>query len=110
MGMLGRYIDGLTEEQKDKVIQAQEWRTGSMGVAQGPRCLMGHAKGIYEDVQGDPFYGIRLGVTFDSACRRFGQQRIVRACKLRASKPQFILPTAQQSSKLNPSHHFVSGD
>jgi hypothetical protein len=41
---MGRYIDGLPAEARDRLIQAQDWCVGSVREADGSRCLVGHAE------------------------------------------------------------------
>jgi hypothetical protein len=44
MGLMGRYIDGLPVEARDRLIQAQEWCLASVVEPDGSRCLVGHAE------------------------------------------------------------------
>jgi hypothetical protein len=44
MGLLGRYIDTLPAEARDRLIQAQDWCVASVAQADGGRCLVGHAE------------------------------------------------------------------
>lgn len=87
--MIGQWIDGLTDEQKDRIVRATEWRPHKLGSPGEPRCLTGHAFDItITDVaRGHPDAGesLAIGVSFDDLVHRFGIDRIVRACKLRAA-------------------------
>lgn len=111
MGMLGRYIDGLTDEQKDRIIQAQEWAAAQNKAFGGrnPRCLVEQAQGFVGCAVNNTDYFI-YGMRFDMACGRFGIKRIVRACKLRAAKFNFILPNQQRQVKLQYTPTNIAGD
>lgn len=99
MGMMGRYIDGLTAEQKDRIIEAQSWGTGPMGP-----CIMAHAYRLYEPPRRQHYIEsysplrrfareaglIYVGVQHDSLFGRF-KQRYVNAIKKRAGKPQVVI-------------------
>jgi len=105
MGICGRYIDAHEAMRKDRVIEAQGWITGGFYDSYGNRCLVGHAEawsgeqrlnGLRSDdvcgPNGDLLRGEmnRRGYyvfeQFDRLCARFGKDRIVRACKMRAAK------------------------
>lgn len=89
MGAMGRYIAGLTNEQRDRLITAQRWGHCGAGVT-WPRplpgnswpsdgdCLTGHATGRVQ-YGGAQFY-------YDKACCLHGMDRVVRAIKLRAAR------------------------
>ena len=101
MGLLGRYIDSLTAEEKDKIIVGQKWCQNTLTTTNGSHCLMGHVDAQHYPMRrGDALYGVRLGVKFDRTVDRFGMGRTVRACKLRAGKPQPVLREAPQQSIL----------
>lgn len=53
MGRMGRYIDALPADARDRVIQAQDWCVASVRRADGARCLVGHAED-WEDLDVDP--------------------------------------------------------
>lgn len=44
MGLMGRYIDALPAEARDRIIQAQDWCVAAVGGGGGGRCLVGHAE------------------------------------------------------------------
>ena len=44
MGLMGRYIDGLPADARDRLIQAQDWCVASVRGPDGARCLVGHAE------------------------------------------------------------------
>lgn len=44
MGLMGRYIDALPAEGRDRVIQAQDWCVATVSGPDGGRCLVGHAE------------------------------------------------------------------
>lgn len=102
MGKVANYIDGLSEVEKDRIVRAQKWRPGSYLHSDGTRCLVGHAadakphpkylvlstkanglKAINAEVEHE---NMMVELRFDYLVRRFGLQRIVRACKLRAAR------------------------
>lgn len=105
MGLMARFIDRLSAEQKDNIIQAQGWgwagrerliNEETYSAMAGKLCLMDNACGAVGSwMEEDP---ITVQITnslrkpealaFDNACHRFGMQRVVRACKMRAAKPQ----------------------
>lgn len=44
MGLMGRYIDGLPSDARDRLIQAQDWCVATVRGPDGARCLVGHAE------------------------------------------------------------------
>lgn len=113
MGCMGRFIDGLSADQRDSIIQAQSWGWASMNDEEqyaamlGRLCLMDHACGVSSWMEWDTEKimeqdSIRKppAQAFDVACQRFGMQRVVRACKLRAGKPQPVLMASPQQQIL----------
>lgn len=88
MGKLGRWIDGLSDEQKDRVVRTQSWFWqfhDNPGYHRGKYCIAGAAFDL------DDTYLARrrhkaAAVQYDRLCRRFPGDRIVRACKQRAVK------------------------
>jgi hypothetical protein len=44
MGLMGRYIDALPAEARDRLIQAQDWCVAGVRMPGGARCLVGHAE------------------------------------------------------------------
>lgn len=117
MGMLGRFIDGLTPQQKDRVIEAQTfwwlYKANREGLTadQGCGCLIDTAlarrNAFVEYGEERVHYGAShrrfLSIEFDRLIRRFGPERIIRACKMRAAKPQFILPAVSRRTILQSS-------
>jgi hypothetical protein len=105
MGIVGRYIDRLTDEQRDRIIVAQDWCSKHFMDGDN-RCLVGHAinvRGVNDvrnlDVETYTDKLFRRGVVFapgrfDHLCARFGIARIVRACKARAARNNAITLTA----------------
>ncbi len=91
MGIVGRYIDALSDEQRDNVIEADGFGYGQMWDDEGRGCLVA----VAEVVVGAPIAmpiaqrfcneGQLVGCTFDNLCYRFGKARIVAACKARAA-------------------------
>lgn len=101
MGIVGDYLDRLPDELRDRVIRAQGWRTNVfVDRGSGERCLIGHAEGDdagREWIEGTnalhelPFFSrMGIGFQFDKLCERFGKDRVVRAVKARAAKPNRV--------------------
>lgn len=44
MGILGAYLDGLSDGARDRVIEAQDWCIAAVTGAGDARCLVGHAE------------------------------------------------------------------
>jgi hypothetical protein len=44
MGLIGRYIDALPGDARDRVITAQDWCVAGVLGPNGSRCLIGHAE------------------------------------------------------------------
>jgi len=102
MGMLGRYIDALPDQARDRIIEAQRWGMGALVDAHGNRCLIGHAEdwryagSLFRNSAGDASLQrwrvenlgstshLEIGKRFDMLCHRFGQLRAVRLAKMRA--------------------------
>lgn len=108
--MLGRYIDMLPPEAKDRIIENQSWCRASFVSDDGARCLVAAAEwwellpdgqlvvrdGEVQEIRGRfeasyrPGGESRLWRTidrqFDLLTRRFGMERIVRAIKQRAAR------------------------
>ena len=112
MGMLGKAIDSLPSHQKDRVIEAQEWTRGGFVARNDAKCLVGHAENwsygysvtmpgmwvlLAEEYDSTP---PGMSTAFDRLTARFGMDRIVRAIKLRAGKPQPVLREVPQQNKL----------
>ncbi len=101
--MLGKWIDSLSDAQRDNVVTAMGWGYGiriyfrgrrrsvsecsdlyhheSYAAHLGRRCLVDNAfdrDGAWEHVHVD------IPTQFDLLCNRFGMERVVRAIKARA--------------------------
>lgn len=105
MGIVGRYIDMLSDNQRDRVIEAKDW-TPAFVDDDDPtcRCLVGHAEDYDEKYHfpRDPMllpdgtaarrtrntYGNQeeVFIRVPSLFIRFGKDRIVAACKARAAE------------------------
>lgn len=47
MGLIGEYIDGLSEEARSRIVRAQNWMPGALDEPDGSgRCLLGHAADV----------------------------------------------------------------
>ena len=95
--MVGLYIDRLSDEQRDRIIEAKEWTWQFVEVGNPScRCLVGHAEDYEIFTCDDGYRGSRsrdpIRFTSDAFQRvprlfnRFGQDRIVALCKARAAK------------------------
>ena len=107
MGVVGNYLDALSDKQRDRVIEAKDW-TWAFLDSDDPscRCLVGHAEDYAENA-GTPVardrallpdgewaclekskYGRNLPVynQVPLLFERFGKDRIVALCKARAAK------------------------
>ena len=87
--MVGRYIDALSDEQRDRIIEAREMIIGDYGDEDGdggPGCLVGTAEGAEDQPVADALGYFRVEFAFDDLADRFGKDRIVRLCKARAAK------------------------
>ncbi len=92
MGLEGRYIDALSDEQRDNVIEAEDFGYGQLWDYEGRGCLVAVAENLAKTGDsvvapkfrcGAPTYGV--GHQFDRLIKRFGKDRIVRLCKERAA-------------------------
>lgn len=118
---MGRYIDSLNDEQRDRLIRGEFNDGTSWGhMAKGCGCLVGNAEGMVEldfdsdeylrvsdiayrelnksfqkardmhkeavDVFDVPWCVAVASVRYPQAVKRFGQERVVRAVKMRAAK------------------------
>ena len=102
--MLGLYLDALSDEQRDRVIECEDFGFGQNWDGQGRGCLVAvaelgereHTK-VYLKfyVQGEA----SVGVQFDDLIARFGKARVVAACKARAARGNNITREAQQAEK-----------
>ena len=90
---VGRWIDALPPGAKDRIIVAQNWNyAGHHGgyESDGPGlCLVDHALGddTWLDHNG-------VATRFDRLCQRFGAERVIRACKMRAARGNEVLVPA----------------
>lgn len=84
--MIGRYIDGLTDEERDRIIKAQDW-TYRQWDDGDKKCLVGQV--IDHRVVGHALVSdLELSVArrFDKLVRDWGMTATVRLCKMRAAK------------------------
>jgi hypothetical protein len=89
--VIGLYIDSLTDEQRDRIIEAQKWSEWALhDLKTSERCLVGHAEqeSRYKDTT-IPWVPYR----FTELCIRFGKDRAVALCKARAAKNNRVAPT-----------------
>ena len=93
--MLGLYLDALSDEQRDRIIEAKDLYAGLSFVvtyANGDKCgcLVGVAEMNYdmsaEAPINDSMYGGKPCGRFPRLIERFGKTRIVAACKARAAR------------------------
>lgn len=102
MGVIGRYIDAISDVQRDRIVEAQGWCWEFTNFDDPAcHCLVGHAEAC-DDV-GQPteraidargremmmmrsFSGEPVFLRFMTLRRRFRMDRIVRLCKTRAAK------------------------
>jgi hypothetical protein len=107
---MGQYIDGLTDEQKDRLVTAEHFNDGWDWWSSGCGCLKGTAEKmdsvatwgplnadvlrIHNAHDGDvPFSVAPSWLRYPMAVERFGKARVVRAIKLRAGA---AVPTEQR--------------
>ncbi len=95
--MVGKYIDALSDEQRDRIIEAEDFFTGPCYFSvDGCGCLVGvaemrdemGARPIDDSIRGRLHGGITMRPSwyFPVLCDRFGKDRIVALCKARAAK------------------------
>lgn len=127
MGIVGRWIDSLSDEERDRIVEAQDAGFGSQrGTA---RCIVemagyragAHMAGRIHDVEklrayaarmsaklgypppiGLPFARQSVEAHFDLLCIRFGLARIVRLCKLRAGHVPEIPQPSGRAERTGP--------
>ena len=99
MGLVGKYLDALSDEQRDRVIEAGDFNDGNKYFDDdGCACLVGVAerdsfsaggrwlRSPPVDLKvGENYFG-NAGDNFPSLIMRFGKARIVAACKARAAR------------------------
>lgn len=115
MGAMGRYIDSLDDEKRDRLIKAQQWVAWVRRDGMGGGCLVGHAEddaanrfhktfkdgSIVSPETATPLIAAarKMNYTafkmmrrklpwasFNLATERFGIERVVRAIKQRAAR------------------------
>ena len=96
MGLVARYIDAISDEQRDRVIEAKDISDGPFFFNDQPDgtycgCLVGVAEMEHARMEAPIDRGMYTGSWYPSdffprLCRRFGKARIVAACKARAAK------------------------
>lgn len=82
--MIGRWLDGLGDVERDRVIEAQGWLGGDYYAVDNV-CLVAHAYGLsscLEALTREP----RVANRFDGLMERFGEDRVVKAIKARAAR------------------------
>ncbi len=101
MGIVGMYIDALSDEQRDRIIEAKDFYDGDEDYFDPEDsvcgCLVGVAEMVNEDgdcpIDDEIFLRLNHRLInpwpsqqFPSLCDRFGKDRIVALCKARAAK------------------------
>ena len=110
MGVVARYIEKLSDEQRDNIIEAEAFNNAQYFDAHGVGCLVGVAEREYFAHHGFDavcppvafsltVFGGGVGGHFDTLCRKFGKARIVAACKNRAARGNNISREAQRAEK-----------
>lgn len=113
MGAMGRYIDALCDEQRDRLLEAppRAWCSGWLLNDAGARCLVGHVIGpaVFaipaDNDEGERRTGLDWFYrenspedlaedAFDDAVDRFGRPHVVRAIKARAARRNKSSPEA----------------
>lgn len=97
--MIGSYIDALSDEQRDRIIEAKDFNDRPMSgyFYDGCGCLVAVAEMEHEEdscpiniamvnnTRTHPF-GTYPGNQFPALCERFGKDRIIALCKARAAR------------------------
>ncbi len=105
MGICGQFIDAGTPEQRDRIIEGMEWGDDFVNWENHScKCLTGHAEAWTRDSSNDlhradapidhratNLHGIVAFHQFPKLCRRFGKDRVVRLCKMRAAKGNAVV-------------------
>ena len=108
--MVGLYLDALSDEQRDRVIEAEQFGNGMFFNRAGVGCLVGVAEREY--FENNKFSNAAfcppvafamsnlrgVGESFDRLCKRFGKARIVAACKARAARGNNITGVTEAAS------------
>lgn len=114
MGAMGRYIDGLDDAGRDRLIEGQAWVPYAQWDGHGGGCLLGHANGVVhmnsreyidtirEIARTTPpaawLLAGRAAHAFNASFERFGAARLTRAIKLRAARRNRLsLPASSPS-------------
>lgn len=90
------YIEGLSEEKKDLILQAQDWAAGGSGEeAVGPKCVLQHVdwEGYWDGML--MVTHVEVYMAFDTLCSRYGVDEVVPALKAKAAegrKPSEFVP------------------
>ena len=96
--MIGLWLDGLGDVERDRVIEAQGWCFAGWNDGAGNRCLLSHACDLHIYRDGTGFFypspedhavissHQRVWSRYDDLCARFGKDRVVRAIKARAAR------------------------
>jgi hypothetical protein len=79
MGLLGRYIDGLSDRARDRLLEAQDWCVAELVGPDGARCLVGHAEDWRSLPAGAPWWRGRPPVRGGSPPEDWDQD-VVTAC------------------------------
>ena len=100
MGLVARYIDALSDGQRDNVIEAKEFTDGNQFVDCGIGCLVGVAEMNLDRSADRPIHMAMAdivrgrmsapGYNFPRLCDRFGKDRVIAACKARAARGNSI--------------------
>lgn len=113
MGAIGKYLDGLDDDARDRVITAQDWpRDGGAYsfVYKGQRCLVGHAEDWYHDEIGHSqprtkrYPGCAIYGGFPRIVKRIGLERAVRLVKARAARAHSIPLPSRSDTVATPSN------
>lgn len=103
MGLVGRYIDSLTDEQRDRIVEAEmfspelrHWWSRRDGCG----CIVGTAEAMWNHTMLDENFADypvdehseNAGIRVHHLAVRFGHDRVVRACKLRAGAKVLTTP------------------
>lgn len=101
MGAMGRFLSFVGPEERDRVIGAQQWEAETL---RDPFCLVQHAVGVEQYRAWNEWdrWPRSPWKAFDRAVARFGKDRIVRACKLRAARLNGSSPEAIREMTSTP--------
>lgn len=89
--MVGLYIDALSDEQRDRIVEAEDFGHGRSWDARGRGCLVAVAE--LEALERTKVYlkfyvpgEASVGTQFDDLIAHFGKARIIHLCKARAAR------------------------